>query len=219
LLRSSGSSNDTGYSGPVSDGGSAYGSSGFQYGDTDKAVATPCTFEAWFFHDYLATAFSEIINAQIPGGFSIGLRVSNGGVLQGLTSGGALNSATAWTKQAWHHCVLALAAGGNFLYLDGAQVATNVVGAFAQNLNFGVGCKAQNPPIETAIGFVAEAAFYASQLSAARVLAHFNAADQTGQPPVASAAGGLTGSGPGSANYQSILQQILSAVRHTFPTT
>jgi len=68
-------------------------------------------------------------------------------------------------------------------------------------------------------GFVAECAIFPTALSAARVLAHYNAADTLTAAPVWSASGGLLNAGAGSNDYSGILQKILNAVTHTFQNT
>jgi len=214
MLRTNGSGADTGYSGPVSDGGSVRGDMGMQLADSDLSLTTPFTFECWAWQDYSAGVAQAVMETNNGGGFVVGLAISAGLVLQAFTATGPINDPTTYTKDHWHHLVLTHTAATAILYRDGANVGSRAAAAVAQTLSLAVGCRPALPVQQILAGFVSEAAWYTSALSAARVLAHFNAADQITQPPVATG-GSLSGSST-NVNYTGLLQQILQSVRKLY---
>jgi hypothetical protein len=125
-------------------------------------------------------------------------------------------AAVADARQHWHHFVLTLAVGAFTGYYDAVNLGAGVPGGLGNGLyNVGdrpsAGLRAQ--------GFISECAVYPAVLTAARVTAHFNAADARTTRPVYKQAGQFDitlGSGsPVSAD----LNAIKNAVIRVFPNT
>lgn len=130
---------------------------------------------------------------------------------------GAVNAAGALSLNNWHHIVGVAStktpsAGTASIYVDGALSTTNntFAPAFPASSLFAFGTYTDRT--QPTNGFIASPALYANQLSAARVLAHYNAAElRTNNPVFLGAATTI------QINAQNaLLAQILAAVRKTF---
>jgi hypothetical protein len=134
-------------------------------------------------------------------------------------AGGSLLSTNPLTFQSWHHIVTTLSAAGTLkLYVDNAVAGSTAIGApggWTAGFNIGLdGVGGANP----FFGFLTECAIYLSELSSGQVATHFAAADAIVNPP------GYAGAPPQSVfttavDPTSLLDDILSAVRRTFPAT
>jgi Concanavalin A-like lectin/glucanases superfamily len=205
-----------GYSGPVSDGGSAVvntDSSALRSYGVLGPNAMPYTVECWcWVHDYAHPATEMVwswdgVAEDTRAGFD------NNGKVQFVAGGVALLPATVYTAQRWRHLVMTVAAGAAVGYVDGVNVGGWVPGAHAAR-EFIISGR-QDLSLKFP-GAIAEVALYGTALTAARVTAHYNAADAVSSQPVATESGGITGVGNSSTLYGGILQQILQSVRRIY---
>ncbi len=122
------------------------------------------------------------------------LYMTGGRIVYGILSGGVqqvITSPSTYNNGAFHHIVATQGASGMALYIDGALVGTNpTVSPTAANGYWRVGggnlTGWPNAPGASALGGTYdEVAVYPTALSADRVLAHYNAASQSGTPPPA----------------------------------
>src|SRR3954447_17139088 len=133
--------------------------------------------------------------------------LTNGRVVFGTNTGvqNLATSASAYNDGNWHHVVAAQGADGMHLYLDGQEVATNPqTAAQAFNGFWRVGGDSSWSGNAYFAGSIDEVAFYSTELSAARVLAHYKAsATVVNAAPTAafsSSSTGLTASFDGSGS-------------------
>lgn len=107
--------------------------------------------------------------------------------------GGTTDVVAAGTSpmQTWHHLAYACNSTSSLLYINGTLAATQVgpPGSFALQFHFGFGLQGG----AGLKGVLAEPAVYPSKLSAARILAHYQAADAMNTLPVKLAAAGSVG--------------------------
>lgn len=211
----------TPYAGPNSNGGAAYFdlNTNASYADSDLNVTTPLTLECWFWLEKSANALQDFLGIS-NGATALAIGVDATLHAHAFSSGGAIAAAAVTTRQAWHHLVLTQTAALGTLYLDAVSVGTLAGAAVNINPNFLIGSGGSaGSPVRFAHAAVSECAIYASALSAARVTAHFTAADNTTGSPVWGG-GGLAGVGgsSGATNplYLGILQQILQSVRKVY---
>jgi hypothetical protein len=208
----------SGYSGPVSDGGACMvdANFGFAYYDTE-VLTNPLSAECWFWQAYYQALVQHILTINTAAGASTAvIRTTATGALQTFGSAATFTGGAPIASSHWHHCVLTFDGANMRTYLDGALVGTTANGAFSQASRYIVGTAAANAT--PMAGSVSEIALYASTLSAARVSAHFAAADQIGQNPTNGSqqvSAGVTPPPP----FGPSLQAILNAVQRTFPTT
>lgn len=205
-----------GYSGPVSDGGSFVTTLNNNCASiVPLTYNPPYTIELWAWM-WGYNALQDILAWDDSTAQSFGLRFSAAGACSISVGTGSAVFNGPISFQAWHHFVAVVTSTLMTLYLDGASVASGANGGtLTQTLNLSIGNSGGVRPMQ---GAVAELAYYHAALSAARVLAHFNAADNTAQSPIYSAAGGLGGGGVSvnNPNYLGILQQILQSVRKLY---
>jgi hypothetical protein len=209
-----------GYSGPNSDGGSMISFTGQSAGIGDaEIVASPSSVEAWIWILSLAGAVNAtVMDIETGGGGTIGLlRMTNDGKMHYFSWGGAPVSGVL-THDAWHHIVGTQDGVAATLYVDGvAQPA----GAGAVSGNQAVLCAlgARVNVTEPFRGMISEAAYYPVALTAARVAAHYAAADNIAGRPVFLGYGGSAYPGPsvpGSSPADATLASILASVRKTY---
>lgn len=206
------------YSGPVSDGGS-FLDQGTAYGwfnqDSD-ALAAPLSLEFWLWqHSDIAT--QQIAFIVRSGASSFFVQTSSTTKLGGVGTGGTIADAANLTRQAWHHVVFTISGtGAGILYKDAVSVATGAVGIPPTgNYRFALGGNVGSAANQFQ-GALSEAAIYGSVLSAARVTAHFAAADNVSSKPVY-AVNGVFNPGPGTTSLDSAnIASILASVRKTF---
>jgi len=203
-----------GYSGPASDGGSALLLTP-SYLQTVPIQATfPFSVECCVFLDYVTAALQAFV-AWNYDTQTVGLAV--GGALPGVyvaySSAGNVAGGVP-SKYVWDHVVGVYTAAATTLYVNGVNVGAGGATALAGVTNIYLGRTSVNgQPIQG--DSIAEVAIYPTALSAARVLAHFNALDQRHSTPVYGAASGLSGA-PTNAAYTDLLQQILQSVRRIY---
>jgi len=210
------------YSGPNADGASFVGQA-IAYPwfnqDSDAFAGGALSLELWVWqHSDIAAQQLALIYRISGNAFFI--QITSGVKPAGTGTAAAITSATNLTRQRWHHIVFTVsAAGAGTLYVDAISVATGAVGippAGSARIGFGGNVGTSNAPFQ---GAISEGAIYASVLSPTRVTAHFTAADNVSSKPVF-AGNGVFNTGSGTSSLDSAnIQDILSAVRKTFPTT
>lgn len=208
----------SGYSGPNSDGGSALCTNLGPHAYYDQELrAAPISLEVLVWIHYSTGLPCQPLSVTDGAGVGWVFRIRANYSVDIFGPGGTVNSAAiVLTNQTWAHLVLTDTGAAMILYINGV------------NRGAAGGAGAANPNVAywlngywAAGGYsgnlnVAEAAVYPAALSAARVLAHYNAIDQLATSPVASAAGGTSGGGTGSTAYQGLEQQILASVRKSY---
>lgn len=185
------------YTGPNSDGGSFVitNNNGFMHFDLET-LALPFTAEFWVFKYYNNNAAMCPFDVVDNAGFTMAeFRLGTGGNVQVFTANGTLTYTGPMTTQRWHHIALADDTAGAILYVDGVNQATaGAVAATSKNCYFSMGIEASPVNGLPCAAGLAEGAIYHTKLSAARILAHFNAADNTAQPPISKQFGSFSGS-------------------------
>ncbi len=171
-----------GYSGPVSDGGACLvdANFGFAYADTE-VITNPFTLECWFWQAYYGGVTQRIMTVTQGATSTAVIGTNSTGHLQTFSSAASFTAAAASAASVWHHAVITLDGTNMRTYLDSVLLDTRASGAFSQASTFIVGSGPSNG--NPMAGSVSEVALYASTLSGAQVLAHFNAADQVGINP------------------------------------
>jgi hypothetical protein len=173
------SPNPFGHSGPVSDGGSAVMFGGvLQNLATRQFAAAPWSLECWIWPGYNFT--SGVGSGRLfTSGTGSYVEIYTGDMgMQVVLNPGANSQNVPINPYAWNHIVITKVGTVCSIYWNGSGYATfgssggaNLTGP----MSWGAG----------AIGdAVAEVAFYAAELSAARILAHYNAADRRSYRPV-----------------------------------
>jgi RHS repeat-associated protein len=157
--------------------------------DNVVRASTTLTAEAWFktTASGVVLGMADAAYPATPTQWVPVIYVGTDGKLRGQLWNGGVNPVTsgaAVNNGAWHHAVLTSAATTQSLYLDGALVGS--LSGNADNLNMsanytGAGYWAGSWPAAGSgwsffNGSIDEAAVYPTALSAARVLAHYNAA-------------------------------------------
>jgi len=203
------------FSGPNSDGGSFYCDSNNDavFRDTESN-GTPLSVECWFWQHYIRGVTQALFDVEQASVTSLALAfITSTGAVQVNAGAGHLTTASFPPVQRWHHLVVTRSASLTSIYLDGASIGSFATAAQAAvPVQFAVGAAVGDTSVASAN--ISEVAYYTTVLSAARVLAHFNAADQTSQPPIAGS-GSLSGA---STNlfYTGLLEQILQSVRKLY---
>ena len=203
------------YTGPSSDGGSAFMQSGSAGGNNQIAeVLGPSSFsiEFWYFApDQLATE-RDLVEIFGSGRLAILDVLSTGAVefvIHGVPSNAGITSAVQ-TFNAWHHVVGTYDGATLRLYVDGAlatstAIATDMTGTYAvyiaQNSTGGNG----GPT------FLSDIALYGTILTPARVAAHFAAADLRTSSPVFQG-NGIFPNASGGTTPNSVTQDFVSRV-------
>jgi hypothetical protein len=210
-----------GYTGPVSDGGSAFFTDlgVLWYPHPDLAYAAPLTLECWFYQHFDNGAEMKIVsteNAVTYQGLGIGFAVGRKPECFGF--GTAVVAAAAVPLNTWTHIVARHNGASKDLLVNGVLVGS-ALQAFANgNGPFVVGAQYPNRTLYIE-GMVSEVAVYGSALPTARCLAHYNAADQISAFPVYRP-NGTQDAGTGAPTFSSDdIAAIYRAVHHTFPTT
>lgn len=216
-LMVTGFAQQVGYSGPTTDGGSVWidSNTGAWLLDSNTALPQPFSYECWVWRHRL----SGNVEVLFSHGNQLVITAAGKIQFQGVANVFNVTGATTLTEQQWHHVVGTYGpTNGVKLYVDGAQDATAAYAgaiAGANPITLGVSSTSSNAATINA----AEVAEYAYELTAAKVLAHFNAAEQPGNIPTFQLMGrGNLSSGTSDLNTAT-LDAILAAVQHTFPTT
>jgi hypothetical protein len=115
----------------------------------------------------------------------------NGGKARCYIGSTGVDSTNSFATQTWHHLVFAVDATSSLLYVNGSLEATNsaIANAAREQIHLGF----NGPSTLFLKGILAEPAVYASKLSAARIAAHWAAADNMSALPVKLAAAGSVG--------------------------
>jgi hypothetical protein len=207
------------YVGPNSDGGAAYvlQNQALNYQDGDLASVQPLTLECWFWlHSGRGVAQAFLALTDGVANLEIGLDATLHP--HAFSSGGGITSVTPVTRQQWHHLVLTQSVAAGDLYLDGFNVGTLVggaIGAWSPGFIAGAG-GSTTAPLRFSTAALAECAIYSTKLSAARVTAHFVAADNTAGRPIYRANGTFDISGGTATSDPTSLASILASVRKVF---
>jgi hypothetical protein len=165
------------------------GSSGVGYTNSQQAAPTTYTMEAWIkTGSFNGGKILGYENAQTGWGTShdrVLYMTNNGRIGYGIVSGGAqqsILSTALFNNNQWHHVVATQGAAGMALYVDGVLIGTNATttpDAYTGYWRLGGGNLTGWPsaPASSAlVGSFDEVAVYPTQLSAAQVLAHYQAA-------------------------------------------
>lgn len=215
-----------GYKGAASGEGSAFinnvSNNAFLALKTKGYASIPCTFEAWVWLYAITGTYQEILmygtSAQ---SLELLVQATNGKLQwnnRGVAAPFQLNGATALTPGGWHHVVGTLTAGAGKLYLDGSVDASGTINASPlASSAFGLGgFTDRTQPIN---GYIGSCAIYASELSAARIAAHYAAADFKTNVPIYFGASSFQQAADISAAVAAVKADtaaILAAVRTTF---
>lgn len=203
------------YSGIAADGGSAWCDSGFSWRNHDpESPGSPCSIELWVW--LLANTQSVRFLFDFGGSTSTGIDIalSNADHFGADWAAGHVTGVAA-VPQIWHHLVATYAAGTLTFYVDGASQGTAANATAASSSTIALGSTA-GQTLGFSAGAMAEAAFYTTALSAARVSAHYAAREYSGAP-VFGASGLLTAVGGGSVGFDdSLLTQILQSVHTSY---
>ncbi len=201
-----------GYSGPNSDGGSAFlDNSTTMVHSTLENISSPVSFELLIWFHNLPAAQTILLSHYAN------LQTTAADHILFASGGPNVTAPAVFTEQAWHHIVGTYGAvGGAKLYIDGVNVATAAyTGAWGpQAAIVAVASSGVNTLFTSAQ--LAELAIYHTELSAAQVTAHFNAIDQVANRPVFGAFGQWK-SADGSVILSPVdVAAILAAVRKTY---
>jgi len=169
------------FTGIAADGGSAFFPGNSDMGTVDNLAnwVSPMSLECWVWQ------LARFAVKQIPfyvgsATAATGLSISATGV-PGCSGTVAVNGAVAIPIQSWHHLACTYDEVNLRLYVDGVQVQ---LGASAVHLSVAApGFLGEDVNLANRFrGFIAEAAQYATALSAARIAAHFAAWEVTAFP-------------------------------------
>ncbi len=140
---------------------------------------TSFTFECWVKIDTLSSGYMYVMNGDPGGGTNIVVNGSGAGVDAGKVVGTILNSGTsaaAINDGNAHHIVLVSPnPTTGTLYVDGVAVSTGSGSGAPQLQNITVGSGAAFETGHYFDGWISETALYTTQLTAAQVLAHYQA--------------------------------------------
>lgn len=180
-------------------------------------AAPPCTFEAWVWIWGTLGTYQEILmygdtthSMEMDVESTGKLRLVTRGTNQQLLSVGIL------TPSAWHHVVGLWSLTAATIYIDGTFDNNSAIAysGLPASDPFGIGgFTDRTQPLN---GYVASPALYPTVLSAARILAHFNAAEfRTQQPTFVGGASALSIVNL-QADLDAKLDLILASVRKTY---
>lgn len=169
--------------GPNSDGGAAYTYQNINFSSTSvRAIPAVLTMECWAWPVVQDGAQHDLIawDDVTAGGVVIEQDATN--KLKMFARSTSVTDPGVQALQRWHHIVGTADAAALRLYVDGVQVATVASGAATTpSLKLYLGMRGSSTLAFG--GFMSEVAIYNYALSAARVAAHYAAADQkTGRP-------------------------------------
>jgi len=178
------------------------------------ALVSPRSLECWVWRHALSGRVEVFCSHYVN------LQITAANTVLWASGGPNVTSPATITEQAWHHIVGTYGpVGGAKLYIDGVNVVTGAyTGAFAPGAQVeSIGMSGAGGNFTSAN--VCEVADYATELSAARVSAHFAAADLTAGLPLYLGFGAPAG-GAGLIQYAGPdLALILKSVYRSFPNT
>jgi hypothetical protein len=177
------------------------------------ALVTGSSMECWVWLPFLPSAQYQFVAWDgLTGGYDLFLDATNH--VNGASPGGALAQAAATTARLWHQVVVTYDATDSRLYVDGALVGTFAGSGAGFNGALTAGARAGANGMS---GLLSNIAYFPTKLSAARVLAHWNAAALKTLAPVFINAGSVVFTTLTEASAGGNLDAILAAVRKTFP--
>lgn len=179
-------------------------------------IAPPFTYELWLWQHSQRNSFDLLFYQYDSSGFhGIQMDVKANNTLEAIVETTSCNGSTTLNYYQWYALAFTYDGSNIRTYINGVLDHTTALGSHtfnSQKFVIGNNSSAAN----YAHSFIALPAVYASALSAAQLLAHYNAADQAGSTPVYFQQGVTPTPAPFSGND---LSQVLKAVRKTFPTT
>lgn len=206
-----------GFSGPGAGMFSWLHQNGKKYGSPDPTLpAVPISVELWtwpFAGGAMGTQCCFGWNGDTTG-VNVGFTGTPFRARAG-TNGLVLTGATTRAIQNWYHLVWTYSAGNvGFLYVNGVQDATGTGSGWAPSAA-GMFIGNNSAPNNAYYGFISEVATYGYVLSAAKALAHYNAALPLTSPPVPTAQPGvgLFTSNPGSTG---LLDRVIADVERSY---
>jgi hypothetical protein len=210
-----------GYSGPVSDGGSAFFTDQgvLWYPKNDIAYAAPLTLECWFWQTFDNGAEQKVFtteNGATYQGLGIGMAAGRKPECFGFNS--AVVSGAAIPLNTWVHIVGRHDGTTRDLLVNGVLVGSGLQAFTNGNGDISTGGRATDRA-SYAEGFVSEVAMYGAVLSTARCLAHYNAADNVSGFPTYQPEGSQSPTTGAPVFGVTDVTEILAAVKKTFPTT
>lgn len=174
------------------------------------------TFETWFWPFSATTQQNLMTLENDPGGLRASIREEASGHVIGYVAGQASADWAGPIKaQEWHHYALTYDHITLRLYVDGVQKATSAfVVSTAAQVSPRVG--EDQGAAGLATGFFADAAYYNGTLTAAQLLAHYNAADQVASTPLYLGGGTYDVTLGSSGGLSGDLAAILNSVRKVY---
>lgn len=184
----------------------------------NKLYATPpCTFEAWAWIWGTLSTYQEILmygdtvhSLEMDVEPTGKVRLVTRGTNQQLLSVGIL------TPNAWHHVVGLFSLSAATIYIDGSFDNNSAIAysGLPASDPFGIGgFSDRTQPLN---GYIASPALYPTVLSAARILAHYNAAEQKAQQPLFQGGASSAQVTLLQADIDAKLALILASVRKTY---
>ncbi len=205
-----------GYSGIASNGGSFGEFSGSQQWHPENQSQTkPYSIELWYWpHSFRAGAAQDLFSWGHSISPGITFRLGATGIPQVFVDGVNVIAGGAITNQHWHQAVATVSSGGTVtFYSDAVSQGTAAAGAGTISSPIHIGEISGN----LGASFVTEIAVFPSELSSARVTAHF-LAQETSSAPVYQVPGAQTGTG-GFTGTSAQLDAIIAAVTKVFENT
>ena len=211
------------YSGPSSDGGSAIrqdtNAQHIRINEAFFPLVQPFSVEIWWYLSQLDGDCQILETLEPTGGSRMGLRchlASPHTMLTYHTQGWSFSGTASNALNTWHQSVITYDHVNARLYSDGAADGVqNVVFTPSTPARVYVGNDSSNAGL--CFGNFAELALYGSALSAARILAHWNAADQSTLRPYFKVGGLYPTASFGTTPLSQQIVDLSPYVRRTFP--
>lgn len=199
------------YSGIESGGWAYYITANFQMESVvnPPAVTSPYSIELWFWIPYLDGIQHQFLAWDGQTNPNLDIYVDTSNRINGVSPGAALLQAAPTTERQWHQVVVAYDNGGTNLFVDGALIQSGAGSLLGFNKPLQIGARAG---ANGSTGLFTAISAYGSKLSAARVLAHFNAADLKAFQPVFLASGSSTFTNPAAASPAGQLDLLITDV-------
>jgi len=190
-----------GYSGPSSNGGSAFFPTGLDLnsvGASLTALTSPFSFEIWFWQ-FAAAGSQRLLMAWNNSTTGFQFFINSGGQIQPDLFTAFPTQSSVPSMRTWHQAVATYDGTTLRSYLDAvAQPTVAKAGPLTITQPIGIGADPSGAALSFE-GFLAECSIYPSTLSAGQVTTHFTAMEQPSQSPVftqvigASGASGVSG--------------------------
>jgi len=212
------------YSGPSSDGGSAIrqdtNAQHIRINEAFFPIVQPFSVEIWFYLSQ-GDGDAQILETLEPtGGSRMGFRwhlAAPHTILTYHTQGWNFSGTIGCALNTWHQLVITYDHVNARLYVDGAADGVqNVVFTSSTPARIYVGNDSSNAGL--CFGNFAELALFSSALSATRVLAHWNAADQSTLRPYFKGGGLYPTANFGTTPLSQQIVDLSPYVLRTFPT-